>query len=125
MTPFDPARPLTPGHVPAWRDAPHLALPSLVLTPTEREQVWDLKFMFPSSEHSGAFHWVGKEFSSDISPDGGCELVVFLDSWEWDPEETVKKYFGLEPPSGKVWTITKEDPLAELQTDKTAEELGL
>ncbi len=118
MTPFDEQRPRTPGGAPAWRDAPHLALPSLVLTPTEHEGVWDLKFMFPSQEHSNAFHWIGGAFAM-------AALQEFFADWFDGPELAVMEWFKQKAPSGKVWRIAKEDPGAELETNLSAEELGL
>lgn len=117
MTPFDPARPRTAGNVPGWRDAPMIVLPSLVLTPLGPGQ-WDLKFMFPSGEHSSAFHWVGF-----AGPE--AEVQAFMRAWMDGPEEAVER-LGLTPPAGKWWRLPpKDDPEAELVTAKTAEELGL
>lgn len=120
MSPFDPARPRTAGGVPAWRDAPMLTLPSLVLTPTERETYWDLKFMFPSNEHSNAFHWVGGVFV-------GTDVLRFMVDWANGPEECIKTRLDLEPPSGKWWRLPprRDAPDAEPETAKAAEELDL
>jgi hypothetical protein len=126
MTPFDPARPRTAGGAPAWRDAAMLVLPSLVLTPTEDALVWDLKFMFPSGEHSNAFHWVGKKFEIKNRGDFPPELVDFLTDWEEGPEEAIKKWLDLDAPSGKWWRLPPRDAAdAELETTKTLEDLGL
>lgn len=126
MTPFDPLRPRTAGGIPAWRDAPMLVLPSLFLTPDSVPGQWEVKFMFPSGEHSNAFHWVGKLFNSLMDISGDSELELFLQDWADGPEECVKKWLGLDPPSGKWWRLpSREAADAELETDMTMEEMGL
>mgnify|MGYP003533784282 CR=1 FL=1 len=136
MSPFDPTRPQTAGGVPAWRDAPMLTLPSLVLTPAPVPETetyfkggyWDIKFMFPSIEHSNAFHWVGKVFDSNRDRTGDTsEMEDFLYDWETGPEEAIKKWLDLEPPGGKWWRLPprRDAPDAEPETAKAAEELDL
>lgn len=118
MTPFDPARPRTAGGVPGWRDAPMIVLPSLVLTPLDAADMWDLKFMFPSGEHSNAFHWVGLKGTE-------TEVLAFMHAWMDGPEEAAA-LLGLTAPSGRWWKLpSRDDPMAELETQMTAEELGL
>ena len=119
MTPVNDNSRTFIGGKPAWLEAPTITIPSLLLVP-EGPGLWRVQFMFPDPAKSYSFSWVGKQFAQ------GPELDDFLTAWEASPEETVRGYFYLEPPNGKVWNFAKSPEIAgEIETDLSLEELGL
>lgn len=114
-----PDRPRIGGGRPAWLTAPNIVVPSLLLTPNG-PGMWQVQFMLPNKlSQTLAFSYVARNLES------GAELEVFLLDWYDSPEDALMRYFAEEPPKGKVWTITREDPSAELETTKSLEELDL
>lgn len=113
-----PDRPQTGGR-PAWLTAPSIVVPSLLLTP-QGPGVWQVQFMLPNrTSQTLAFSYVARVVEA------GPELEAFLVDWYDSPEGALRRYFAEDPPTGKVWTITREDPLAEPETTSTLEDLGL
>lgn len=99
MTSYDsPLRPLAGANRPAWLDAPHIVVPSLLLTPSGPGE-WTVQFMFPARGRSGSFSWLSRRIDSFM------ELNDFLTDWWTSPEEALRKWFSVEPPKGRVWAL--------------------
>ncbi len=87
MTSFlDPSRVLM-GSRPCWLANPNVVLPDIVLNPITSG--WRVRLILPSSTHRMAFYWEVKDFS-------GQDMEEFLDEWWGDPEDALKKWFGVE-----------------------------
>lgn len=82
---FDPARPRLPNGLPAWRDAPNIALPRLIIVPLEEDyECYMVEAMINSS-------W--KHFYTSIY---SISLDSVLFKWKSDPEQFAHDYFGVE-----------------------------
>ncbi len=117
MTPDDPSRRRL-GGTPNWADSEFISLPSLTLTPAGPRH-WRVQFLFPDPDRTGyAFFYLWQIFEQ------GAELDLFLTAWWTSPEDTVRIYFGREPPKGKAWHVAKALEVAG-ETTQTLAELGL
>lgn len=88
----DPARPITASGLPAWANAPDLALPRIAISYVPSHG-WRAEIMVGNLT---AFSWKEYRFGG---VDPLASLPALFNDWETDPEETCRIWFLTEPPT--------------------------
>lgn len=118
---FSPARPNS-GSRPAWLDAPMVALPGLLILPSNRGigeaeegQWWHVQIMLPNGR---GYQWREQTIERD-------QVSVFLSDWYNSPEHALAHWFGGARPVPVVSNSGLSDPVGAKEIAKTSGDLGL
>lgn len=108
---YDKARPRLANKRPAWLAAGQVALPGVMLTPTEDRDLWEVELVLDGS-------WVSVEL-----PLAG--VMHLLLEWREDPEAALMNYWGREGPARRP-AETEATPAENIVTEVSSpEDLGL
>ena len=91
---YDHARPRLANGAPCWRDAPMIALPSIIIDPSETSPTgFDVRVMLPLGDGGAA--WAERHMLS-----AGVVMELML-AWADDPELAVATWFGQKSPKAR------------------------
>lgn len=105
---WSPARPRLGNGLPTWLDAPHIALPTLSIGPTQGG-TWRVGVGIGGTvrgQYFGKWRWAEVSLGT---------LAELLAQWNDGPEQALREWWGEEPPEA-------ESPN---RTEKSLEDLGL